>query len=363
MGERLMKVKRGSSGAGETFRYMLHHCEVTVEGLDRERAINRLIKAGIGMMQMREHDDITFSFICSYDDAKKIGKIIGKNYLASIDAHAGIIPFARTAVRRSGLVIGIAIICIMLIAQQNIVTQIDIEGHYKTDEDALRGSLAKQGLSEGAAVWKIDNQEIENSILADYSDIRWINIERQGSRVWVHIAEGSLEDAEEKSAVHDVVAAKSGYVTRVIARDGQALVKPGDYVEKGQVLISCFVPINNTTYDTSRDDSARVADADGIIEATVIYKLSAEFEAGKYSEEEMKSIMEDKIREFMRENILQYIKICNKDLKFEQEENIIVCSATLEVSENIAEQKENELAENGSGENGTESVEGSENND
>ena len=40
----------------------------------------------------------------------------------------------------------------------------------------------------------------------------------------------------------------------------------------------------------------------------------------------------------------------NKDLKFEQEENIIVCNVTLEVSENIAEQKENRLAENGSGE-------------
>lgn len=40
----------------------------------------------------------------------------------------------------------------------------------------------------------------------------------------------------------------------------------------------------------------------------------------------------------------------NKDLKFTQEENIIVCNVTLDVLENIAEQKENKLAENGSGE-------------
>lgn len=251
----------------------------------------------------------------------------------------------------------------MLVIQQNIVTQIDIEGSYKTDEDVLRSSLAEDGLYEGAVAAGIDYQEIETGILAEHGDIRWINIDRQGSRVKVHIVEGSLEDVEKQNAVHDVVASRSGYVTRVIARDGYALVKPGDYVEKGQTLISCFVPIDNTTYDSARDNSARIADADGIVEATVVYKMSAEFKEGKYSEEDMRSIMDDRIREFTRENIPQYIKICNKDLKFEQEENIIVCNATLEVSENIAEQKENELAENRSGEKGTGSTEGIENND
>ena len=64
----------------------------------------------------------------------------------------------------------------------------------------------------------------------------------------------------------------------------------------------------------------------------------------------MESIINDRIRGYIRENIPEYIKMYNKDLKFEQEENIIVCNVTLEVSENIAEQKENRLAENGSGE-------------
>ena len=64
----------------------------------------------------------------------------------------------------------------------------------------------------------------------------------------------------------------------------------------------------------------------------------------------MESIINDRIRGYIRENIPEYIKMHNKDLKFEQEENIIVCNVTLEVSENIAEQKENRLAENGSGE-------------
>ena len=59
-----------------------------------------------------------------------------------------------------------------------------------------------------------------------------------GSYVRVSIVEGDLEDAEQDTAIHDVVAAKSGYVERVIARDGHALVKSGDYVQKGQVLIS-----------------------------------------------------------------------------------------------------------------------------
>jgi sporulation protein YqfD len=240
----------------------------------------------------------------------------------------------------------------MLFVQQNVITEIDIEGHYKTDEDELRSFLSENGLHEGSLAASLDTEQIKAAVLAEFNDIRWINIDRQGSYVKVDLVEGSLESGSGENSIHDVVAAKSGYIEKLIVKEGYPLVKEGDYVEKGQVIISSFVPLKNTTYDTSRDNAARRTDAQGTAEACIIYKLSAEFEAGKYSEEEMTGIVEEKIREYIRENIPDYIKIHNKDLKFVQEENIIVCNVTLEVSENIAEQKENELAENGNEDHG-----------
>ena len=326
-----------------------HGCRVTVEGTEKEKALNRIINAGIKTEEIRIDDDLTFSFGCSYRDYRRLGKILGRRCMVRLDSESGAVPFLKKAARRIGLAAGTLLICVMLVLQQNIISEIEIEGDNGTDEKQLRAALREAGLYEGGSA-RVDSGLVKNEILAEFGDIRWMGIERQGSYVRVSIVEGELEDAEQDSAVHDVVAAKSGYVERVIARDGYALVQPGDYVQKGQTLISCFVPLQNTTYDKSRDTAARVADAGGIVEAKVIYRLRAEFPSGKYTDEEMGSIINDRIRGYIRENIPEYIKMHNKDLKFVQEENIIVCNVTLEVSENIAEQKENRLAENGSGE-------------
>ena len=330
-------------------RLSVHDCRVVIEGTELEKAMSRMIGAGIMMEDISYDDELTFSFGCSYSDYRRIGKILGRRYAVTLAGESGAVPFARRALGRAGLVVGSLLICIMLILQQNIISEIEIEGDHGTDEKELRAALRDAGLYEGGSA-HINSDHVKNEILAEFGDIRWIGLERQGSYVRVSIVEGSLEDAGKDTAIHDIVAAKSGYVERVIAREGHALVAPGDYVQKGHVLISCFVPIQNTTYDTSRDNAARVADADGIVEAAVVYHLRAELPAGKYTEKEMESIIDDRIREYIRENIPEYIKMYNKYLKFTQEENIIVCNVTLDVSENIAEQKENKLAENGSGE-------------
>ncbi len=327
----------------------IHGCRVSVEGTELEKAVSRIINAGIMIEDISYDDELTFSFGCGYSDYLRLSKLLGRRYMISLTGESGAVPFAKRALGRVGLAAGTLLICIMLVLQQNIISEIEIEGDYGTDEKELRAALREAGLYEGGSA-RIDSSHIKNDILAEFGDIRWLGIERQGSYVRVSIVEGSLEDAGGDTAIHDIVAAKSGYIERVIAREGHALVEPGDYVQAGQVLISCFVPIQNTTYDTSRDNAARVADADGIVEATVVYHLRAELPAGKYSEKEMESIINDRIREYIRENIPEYIKMHNKDLKFTQEENIIVCNVTLDVSENIAEQKENKLAENGSGE-------------
>ena len=330
--------------------HLVHGCRVVIEGSGLEKAVSRIIGSGIMIENISYDDDLTISFDCSYSDYVTLKKMLKRRYMITLVGESGAVPFFRRARNRIGLAAGTLLVCVMLVLQQNIITEIEITGNYGTDEKQLRTALGEAGLYEGGGA-HIDNDSVKNEILAEFQNIRWIGIERQGSYARVSVIEGDLEDdTADDGAIHDVVAAKSGYIERVIARDGRAIVEPGDYVQKGQTLISCFVPLQNTTYDTSRDKAARVADAGGIVEAKVIYRLRAELPAEKYTEKEMESIINDRIRGYIRENIPEYIKMHNKDLKFTQEENIIVCNVTLEVSENIAEQKENKLAENGSGE-------------
>lgn len=285
-----------------TSELRVHGCRAEIEGTEHEKAISRIINAGIRMEDIKYDDDLMFSFGCSYSDYLKLTNILGQHYMISLTGESGAVPFIKRILKRSGLAAGTLLICIMLIFQQNVITEIEIEGDYSTDEKKLRSALREAGLYEGCAV-DIDSDYIKNEVLNEFENIRWMGIERQGTYARVSVTEGSKSDEKDDGAIHDVIAAKSGYIERIIARDGYALADVGDYVQAGQVIISCFVPLQNTTYDTSRDNAARVADADGIVEATVVYHMRAEFPAGKYAEKDMKSVINDRIREYIRENI------------------------------------------------------------
>ena len=342
-----------------TLHYGFHQCRVVVQGMDLEQAVTRLMTAGIEMMNLQVEDDISVSFSCSWAEYKRIGEILGKKYDAEIEEERGLLVILRSMAARAGLTAGVACTVIMLLLQQNLITRISIQGNVKTDEAQLRASLAEVGLAEGKLFsFDADLENIKAEILSRYPEIRWIGIRRQGSCMNIEIKEGDPAAAAETQGMFDLVAAKSGYVDTISGEEGYALVKPGDYVEKGQVLISAAFPLKNTTYDTGRDQGVRMASARGTVTGKVIYRLELEFPAEKYSTQEMTQIAEEKIRMYVMENIPKYIKMDNKDLKFGREENIIVCSITLQTTENIAEKKENELVQNNRGEDGNEGNEG-----
>ena len=84
----------------------------------------------------------------------------------------------------------------------------------------------------------VDTQEIINKIRLDRSDISWVGIELKGTNAIVKIVKATEapEIIDEKDYCN-IVAKKSGTITKIIAQNGTAQVKIGDEVEEGQILI------------------------------------------------------------------------------------------------------------------------------
>lgn len=102
--------------------------------------------------------------------------------------------------------------------------------------------LAGQGVYSGMQIRSVDCDSIETALRNDYPDITWVSAEISGTRLIVHIKEndGIKEDIQTDSTPRDIVAACSGVVTSMITRTGTSKVKPGDEVEKGQILVSRY---------------------------------------------------------------------------------------------------------------------------
>ena len=141
--------------------------------------------------------------------------------------------------------------------------EINITGDDLT-EDEILSSLNENGLYIGESKRDIDIKEIVNNIRLARSDIAWIGIELKGTNAIVEVVE-----AEEKPEIIaqdeycNIVSDKEGKIVKINANTGTAMVKPGDVVKEGTLLIGGWMEGKYT--------GTRFVRATGEIEAVVWY--------------------------------------------------------------------------------------------
>ncbi len=323
----------------------LEKYRVTIEGLKCEKFISAVVNSGIHIEDMQIIDETTVSFVCGRIDYKDIKSLADKHYVLTLVDRTGMIPDIRNLITGRGLVAGIVLVIGLFTLQQLYITEIEIKGNYGISEAEIRNVISEIGMREFSRKTDYSKDKVKKAIFNEFPEVTWINIVEKGNYVLIELVEGIKVETERKIGLHDIVASKSGYIEEIMVKNGYKCVKEGDYVEKGQVLISSQVPINNTTYDESRTGTFRFVDADGIVKAKVIYKFSFSCPEKEYSEDKLRNAVDKEIRKYIRENVPDYIEIYNKELSFDVEKNIINGVVTLEVIETIGIQKENEIAE------------------
>lgn len=81
-------------------------------------------------------------------------------------------------------------------------------------------------------------QEIKNKILEKYPDkLEWLEIKNIGMTYEVRVEERIITKIKEENSFCNIVATKSGILTKVISKKGLNYKIVGDYVEKGDVII------------------------------------------------------------------------------------------------------------------------------
>jgi hypothetical protein len=79
---------------------------------------------------------------------------------------------------------------------------------------------------------------VENEFLKLYDDVSWININRRGTVAYVSVIEKEKENFDISNILYsNIVAAYDCVIDEVTVKSGTAMVKPGDSVKKGDLLI------------------------------------------------------------------------------------------------------------------------------
>lgn len=245
--------------------YILGYLEIKVEGYFIEKFINNCLKSNIFLWNIKRKRTTIMTCNIGVKDFKNIRKILKKTKCRiKIEKKKGL-PFTFNKYRKRKIfALLIFIILIIIAILSNFVWNIQIEGTEKISKDELIQTLKEEGLSIGKFKPGIETREIINKIRLDRDDIAWIGIEITGTNAIVKVVE-----AEEKPEIVDedeycnIVATKDGVVTKIMAQNGTPLVKNGDLIKKGTVLIGGWLEGKYT--------GTRYVHSNGQVEAKVWY--------------------------------------------------------------------------------------------
>lgn len=221
------------------WNYFRGYAIIIVEGLKIERFINLSTVNNIYIWDIKKTDYNTISAKVGVSDFLRLKEIVRKSG-SSVKIHKKCgFPFAlRYAKRRKGLLIGFFSIVVFLCFITSYIWMIEIVGLKDIDKEKVIKCLYEEGLREGVLKYGLDNRDIENRVLIKLPELSWVGIKIRGTKVYVEVVEKRPEPSIIKSDEPcNVVADKCGIISKINVLLGDGMVKCGDTVAKGQILV------------------------------------------------------------------------------------------------------------------------------
>ena len=221
-------------------KYILGYVRISVEGYYIERFINICTTSKILIWNLKRVKGVKLFLNVGIKDFYEIIKIAKKlKCKVKIIRKRGMPFIINKYKKRKIFFITLIIITILIGISTNYIWNINIEIEENFEIENIEQDIKDAGLEIGMNKNKIDTQEIINKIRLKRNDVSWIGIELKGTNAIIKIvkAKEAPEIIDEKD-YSNIVSNKSGIITKIIAQNGTALVKVGDKVEEGQILIN-----------------------------------------------------------------------------------------------------------------------------
>lgn len=337
--------------------FSAHQVKIKIEGFRIDKLLDSAMKAGIYLRDVRHISPLAATCRIGAGDLESFKKLAKSLYRITELEHKGPQYKLKRFYAEPLRILGIFVVCALVISQSFFVKTIEISGYRAIPEMVLREVLAEAGVEEGSFRPHIDWDAAEELLFDSLPQITWVQLVYDGRKVLLNISESGdsgEEIPEEKKGYCNIVAAESGYIEKINAYRGLALVEEGDFVNKGDVLISGYVPIEPNVYDKDYPKYYYVR-ATGDVTAKAPYRLkfnqeryvsgneeTADLVANKRekTDEEVEKKLQQQLRLWIKENLPENAEILTKNLNFLYKESIIEIGVTLEVRREIGKEQE-----------------------
>lgn len=147
------------------------------------------------------------------------------------------VPFAISRLkRRRGLWLGGALCFAMVYLLLSFIWGYEVNGNVLYSDAHVIALVQEYGLLPGARVDKFDYDALQRQIVLDHPEFTWILLQPSGTTLTIQVKE-RLPDTLQQQTAGSIVAKTDGRITELLVFRGTPLVKRGQWVKKGQVII------------------------------------------------------------------------------------------------------------------------------
>ncbi len=212
---------------------------VEVTGYSIIRFINLCSSNNIIIENVTKKDNV-ITLKCKIKDFYKMHKLARKcGARIRISKKYGL-PFVSFRYRhRKILFTGIVFFIAFSYYLSSFIWYIDIQGNGDISKIELIERLRKYEITIGTKKENVDPHALEEQLLRDYPIINWVNVHKNGTTLELDMSLGlRSETIEEKEEPTNIIATKEGVIVSATTSRGKQLVEVGDYVKKGDLLVS-----------------------------------------------------------------------------------------------------------------------------
>lgn len=277
------------------YRKLSGTVKVFVKGDDKSRFLNLIRTKGIDMWNIVCKEN-GYIFTMYAKDFYKLQKVRRKTHVKlKIIKKSGIPFLVKRYRKRKMFLFGFISACIMVKLLSAHMWDIEINGNIKHTKNEIAKLLRENNVECGMKIKDVCADKIEEYIRNGYSDIVWISCRVEGTKLIIDLKEnlyvGQVKEELKENVRYDLVATEEMTISKIVTRRGTALVKAGDRVKKGDILIMGEVEVSGD-YDEYIRTEYVAADGEvyGIVNCTYMDVLSTKYVKKVYTGREEKKI-------------------------------------------------------------------------
>ena len=218
---------------------MYNTIKLKITGRKPIRLIQKLNKKNIEMWDIKQINKNEINFIIYQKDYEEV---IKNKTIYSVETinYYGPKKIKDTIKKHDIFLTCLLLGLVLLIFLTHIIFKVEVIHNDKKIRNMLLNELKKYDIKPYKMVKTYDEIEtIKKQILTKYQDeIEWLEIERNGTKYTVRVEERIKNKQEKETPNQDVVAKYNAVILEIDAESGDIIKKVGDYVKKGDVIIS-----------------------------------------------------------------------------------------------------------------------------